>query len=105
MAKKIKTEDQVPVAQSNKKEDGPIEDGQLKSVEIIKVDRLAGVEGFNPRENLRTITSGVWRYICHGDVKEFDEKHFHGALAKDFGIKSNDVILLVGNRKHRIVVV
>lgn len=73
-------------------------------VENIKYDATAPIEGFDPKLNLRTVTNGVWRYICK-DVDAVNASVFSSPLAKDFGIRENDMIFLVANKKHRIVVV
>lgn len=95
----------VNVAVPNPKKDEIRDEGSdIKTVEIVKVDRLAPVEGFDPRLRLRTVANGVWRYICD-DINHVSDEHFRSVLAKDFGIKENDMIYLVGQKKHRIVVV
>lgn len=80
------------------------EEATNRPVEIKKVDALAAVEGFDPRKNLRTVCSGVWRYLCE-DINNVKDEDFRGKLAQEFGIKTNDMIYLLAKQKYRIVVV
>jgi hypothetical protein len=76
----------------------------LQSYEIEILNHIKGDNNFNPKDNLRSVCSGVWKYICE-DVEKFNPVYFKSVLAKNFGIKENDLIYLVGNQKYKIVVV
>lgn len=80
------------------------QEAQVQTFVVKKADALAPIEGFDPKNNLRTVTTGVWRYICK-DIHHVKDEVFESDLAKSYGIKVNDMIYLVANKKHRIVVV
>lgn len=83
---------------------GEVDAPKLNSYEIKKADRLEPVSSFDPRKNLRTVTSGVWRYIAK-DISEVSREDFQSYLAKEFGIKENDLVFVVANGEHKIVTV
>lgn len=72
--------------------------------ETKELDPEQGSEEFNPKLNLRVVTAGVWRYICK-DIKNVKDEVFESELAQAYGIRKNDMIFLVANKKHKIVVV
>lgn len=77
---------------------------QVQSVTVRKVNHIQGDANFNPKSNLRTVCTGVWRYISE-DPENFDEDYFRSPLAKEFGVKPTDLIYVVGNQTYKIVVV
>lgn len=81
-----------------------LDDGKEMTYTESSADPDKGSEEFDPRLNLRSVTAGVWRYICK-DIKNVKDEVFESALAQQYGIRKNDMIFLVANKKHRIVVV
>lgn len=68
-----------------------------------KSDPLAPTEEFDGK-NLRSVGSGVWRYLAN-PVSVVSEEAFKSQLAKQYGIKQDDIVHIVGGSKVRTIAI
>ncbi len=101
MTKKLK-----PAQAPESVELSPVKDpeAQVQEWNGRVIDALAPKENFDPKSNLRSVASGVWRYLSNNpsSVKGAD---FESDLARQFGIKKNDIVFVVGNKQIKTIVV